>query len=242
MPICSWPRTSWRARSSTICCDQRHSESSRPAVSRSRRRPRAMRWSAATGRRGRAAGPPQSVQACHGDHAFRPRGRRGALGQARRRQGRYRQARRAARQAARGQGRLLVGAGRHPVAGGECLGAQRRGQDRGGAQGHERGRRRRGQDREVAGDAGPAGAGARALWRDAARARHGEGGAGRLRGDQGQGAEPLPRLRRSGEGRRKARRPRRGKSQLREAHQAPGRQPQSDRAEVKAAYQFLGKG
>ena len=34
-----------------------------------------------------------------------------------------------------------------------------------------------------AGDAGPASAGARALWRDAARARHGERGFGRLRGD-----------------------------------------------------------
>ena len=41
---------------------------------------------------------------------------------------------------------------------------------------------------------GPARAGARALRRDAARARHGQGGARRLRGDQGQGAEPLPRL------------------------------------------------
>ena len=103
-----------------------------------------------------------------------------------------------------------------------CLGAQRRGQDRGGAQGHECCRRRRGQDREVAGDAGPAGAGTRALWRDAVGARHGERGAGRLRGDQGQGAEPLPRLRRSGESRRKARRPRRRESQLREADRAGG--------------------
>ena len=70
------------------------------------------------------------------------------------------------------------------------------------------------------GDAGPARAGARALRRDAARARHGQGGAGRLRGDQGQGAEPLPRLCRSRQGRRKARRPRRRQSQLREAHRA----------------------
>ena len=38
---------------------------------------------------------------------------------------------------------------------------------------------------------GPADAGARALRRHAARARHGQGGARRLRGDQGQGAEPL---------------------------------------------------
>ena len=38
---------------------------------------------------------------------------------------------------------------------------------------HGRRRRRRGQDREGAGDAGADRAGARALWRDAARARHG---------------------------------------------------------------------
>ena len=72
-----------------------------------------------------------------------------------------------------GQGRLLGGAGRHPVAGRDRLGALCRGQARRRAQGHERRRRCRGQDREAPGDAGRADAGARTLRRDAARARHG---------------------------------------------------------------------
>jgi hypothetical protein len=46
----------------------------------------------------------------------------------------------------------------------DCLAAIRAGQVRRGAQGHGARRRRRGQDREGAGDAGPARAGARALW------------------------------------------------------------------------------
>ena len=58
-----------------------------------------------------------------GDHAFRPRARRRALGPAGRGEGRHRQACRAARQAARGEGRLLGAAGRHPVAGRERLAA-----------------------------------------------------------------------------------------------------------------------
>ncbi len=66
------------------------------------------------------------------------------------------------------------------------------GQHRGRAEGYERRRGRRGQDREIAGDAGTAGAGPRALRRDAARARHGQGGAGRVRSNQSQGAQPLP--------------------------------------------------
>ena len=82
-----------------------------------------------------------------------------ALGAARIRQsgggqGGRRQACGTARQAARGKGCLLVGARRHPVAGGECLAALRRGQARRRAQGHERRGRCRGQDREGAGDAG----------------------------------------------------------------------------------------
>ena len=48
----------------------------------------------------------------------------------RRRQGRHRQARRTSRQAARGQGRLLDGTGRYPVAGRDRLAALRRGQIR----------------------------------------------------------------------------------------------------------------
>ena len=119
-------------------------------------------------------------------------------------------ARRTARQAARSQGQLLVGDRRHPAAGRRCLGAARRGQVRRGAQGHERRGGRRGQDREARDHAGAARAGARALRLDAARSRHGQGGARGLRGDQGQGAEPLPGLRGRREGRRKARRQGRG--------------------------------
>ena len=81
-----------------------------------------------------------------------------------------------------------------------------RGQPRRGAQDLERRGRCRGQDREVAGDAGAARAGARTLWRDAARARHGQGGAGGVRGHQGEGAQSLPRLPRRSQGRREARR------------------------------------
>ena len=54
------------------------------------------------------AGPSEPARARAGDDAFRARARRGPLGQSRSRQGGHRQARRAARQAARGQGRLLV--------------------------------------------------------------------------------------------------------------------------------------
>ena len=73
-------------------------------------------------RRGATAGPAECLQPGDGDHALRPRARRGALRQAGRRQGRHRQARGAARQAARGQGRLLVRAsstssGRSPTPG-----------------------------------------------------------------------------------------------------------------------------
>ena len=118
------------------------------------------------------AGPSQPVGSCAGDHAFCARARRGPLGQSRGRQGRHRQARRAARQAARRQGRLLVRAGRYPAAGRDRLGALCRGQARRSAEGHERGRRCRGQDREASGDAGRAQAGARTLRRHAARARH----------------------------------------------------------------------
>ena len=50
--------------------------------------------------RGRTSGPPQPAAARAGDHAFRPRARRRPLGQSGSRQGRHRQARRAARQAA----------------------------------------------------------------------------------------------------------------------------------------------
>ena len=92
---------------------------------------------------------PSPFNLCDGDLALCPRARRGALRQAGGRQGRHRQARRTARQAARGQGRLLVGDRRHPAAGRGCLGAPRRGQIRRGAQGHERCSRRRGQDREA---------------------------------------------------------------------------------------------
>src|SRR5262249_8802172 len=54
--------------------------------------------------------------------ALRPSSRRGAVGPAGRRQGRHRQARRTTREAARGQGRVLGRAGRHPVAGRGPLG------------------------------------------------------------------------------------------------------------------------
>src|SRR5262249_1112961 len=150
----------------------------------------------------------QAVQVSlyHGDHTFRPRARRGTRGRRAGGQGRYRQARRTARPAARGQGRLLGRAGRYPVADCERLVAVRPGQVRRRAQGHERGGRCRGQDGEGAGHAGAAGAGARALWRDAARARHGQGGARRLRGNAEEGAAPPRRDawrgESSGEGRR----------------------------------------
>ena len=118
-------------------------------------------------------GPAEPVQLCDGDLALCPRARRRALRQAGCRQGRHRQARRVARQAARRQGRLLVGDRRHPAAGRGRLGAVRGRQVRRGAQGHERRGGRRGQDRETCGHARPARARARALWRDAARSRHG---------------------------------------------------------------------
>ena len=66
---------------------------------------------------GGARSPTKPARPCAGDHLFRPRARRRALGRSGSRQGRYRQARRAARQASRGQGRLLVRAGRYPDAG-----------------------------------------------------------------------------------------------------------------------------
>ena len=50
--------------------------------------------------RGRTSGPSEPVGSCAGDHAFCARARRRALGQSRSRQGRYRQARRTARQTA----------------------------------------------------------------------------------------------------------------------------------------------
>ena len=51
----------------------------------------------------------------------------------------------------------------------------------------------RGQDREGGGDAGPAGAGARAGRRDAAADGQAGRGAAGIRGDAGEGAEPVPR-------------------------------------------------
>jgi hypothetical protein len=116
-----------------------------------------------------------------------------------------RQAHRAARQAPAGQRCLLVGTGRYPMAGRDRVDAPREGAARRGTQSDERGSRCRGQDREVDRDSGTARAGARALRRDAADARHAEGGARRLRGDVGQGAEPLQCVRRGGKGRRRAR-------------------------------------
>ena len=119
---------------------------------------------------------------------------------------------RAARQAARGQGRLLVRAGRHPVAGRVRLGALCRGQARRCAEGHERRRGCRGQDRKASGDAGRAHARARALRRHAARARQAQGSTRRIRGDAAK-KEPnrlgatLARRRRP---KRSATRPRRG--------------------------------
>src|SRR5439155_189452 len=115
---------------------------------------------------------------------------RGALGSTGRRKGRHRQTRRTARKAARGQGRVLGRAGRHPVAGRDRLGLVCRGQVRRRAQGHERRRRCRGQDREASRDSGRADAGARTLWHDAARTRHGQGSARRVRSDVEKGAEP----------------------------------------------------
>ena len=88
---------------------------------------------------------------------------------------------------------LLGRASQHPASGRERLVALRARQARGRAQGDERRRRCRGQDREVTGDARPAGAGARALRLDAARARHGERGARRLRSDAEEGAQPARR-------------------------------------------------
>src|SRR5215831_18409954 len=151
------------------------------------------------GRR-RARGQAVQVPLYRGDHTLRARARRGARGQAGGGEGRHRQARRTARPAARGEGRLLGRAGRYPVAGRERLAPLRPGQVRRRAQDHERGGRRRGQDREVAGHAGAAGAGARALWRDAARPRHGQGGARRLRGDAEEGTAPPRRHAWRGEG------------------------------------------
>ena len=52
-----------------------------------------------------------------------------------------------------------------------------------------------------AGHAGSARAGARTLWRHAARSRHGQGGACGVRSDDGEGAKPLQWLCRRGEGR-----------------------------------------
>src|SRR5262249_24932931 len=121
-----------------------------------------------------------------------------------------RQARRTARPATRGEGRLLGRAGRYPVAGRERLASLRPGQVRRRAQDHERGGRCRGQDREGAGDAGAAGAGARALWRDAARPRHGQGSACRLRGDAEEGTAPPRRHPWRGEGGGESRRPGQG--------------------------------
>ena len=62
------------------------------------------------------------------NYALRPRARRGALGRDRRCQGDIAKLGRVARQAARGEGRLLVGAGRHPVRGRDRWAALRRGQ------------------------------------------------------------------------------------------------------------------
>ncbi len=75
-------------------------------------------------------------------------------------------------------------------------------------------RRRRGQDREASGDAGPARARARALWLYAARSRHGQGGACGVRGEHGEGAEPLQWLCGGGEGCASARRYGEGEGRL----------------------------
>jgi tetratricopeptide (TPR) repeat protein len=97
-------------------------------------------------------------------------------------------------EATRGEGRLLVGAGRHSGADRKRLGAVRRGQIRRRSQSDERGRRGGGQNREASGHAWRARAGARTLWRHAARPRHGPGSACRLRSDHQERAEPLERL------------------------------------------------
>ena len=74
-------------------------------------------------RSGAAGGPAERLRLCDGDLALCPGARGGALRQSGGRQGRRRQACRASRQAARGQGRLLVGDRRHPAAGRGRLGA-----------------------------------------------------------------------------------------------------------------------
>ena len=74
----------------------------------------------------------------------------------------------------------------------------------------------------------------------AAGARHGERSAGRLRGDQGQGAEPLSRLRRRGHAAEKLG----DKAKAKDNYQklvALAAAADSDRPEVAAARKFLGE-
>ena len=119
-------------------------------------------------------GSPEPLSLRRRDDAFRARARRRALGQSGRRQGGHRQACGAARQA-QGQPTTPIGrksstsSTRSPPPGCSRPRATTRPRWRRWRRG-----RCRGQDRETPGDARPAGARARTLRRDAARARHGE--------------------------------------------------------------------
>ena len=98
---------------------------------------------------------------------------------------------------------------------------------------HGRRRRCRGQDREASRDSGCPHAGARTLWHDAARARHGEGGSRRIRGNVEEGAEPAGRHACSRGGGGKVGRQREGARILRRGHRAHGEcrsGPAADRA------------
>ena len=115
---------------------------------------RATRWNAVIGRAPRSCRSAEQIRLCRSDDAFCARARGGPQWQSRGGQGRHRQIGRTAREAARGEGRLLDRASRHSMAGRNGLAALCRGQVRRRAEGHERRRRCRGQDREASGDAG----------------------------------------------------------------------------------------
>ena len=124
MPICSSGRTG------SARCRRRDEDGHRRQSERARRPLRACRVAGALhgrtrrleGRGGaRRSGRRRFAQAEAITHFARALGR-GAHRQSGGGQGRRREARRVARQAARGKGCLLVGAGRHPVAGRDCTG------------------------------------------------------------------------------------------------------------------------
>ena len=194
-------------------------------------------WKAAAALEVRPSPLPQ-VQAI--TYFARARGRR-PLGRSGSRQGRHRQAWPNCRTSCvQAKDAYWAGAGRYPEADRDRLGALCRRQARRGADSHECGRRCRGQDREASRDTGRAQAGARVLRRHAARERHGQGSARRLRSDAEEGAQPARRLCRRGKGRREGRRSGQGREYYGKVV-AIASDADKTRADVNDARAFLAK-